>query len=267
MRLIAVASVDLPELEPYRTLRESTRHWRSGFFVCEGRKVVLRLLASGYDVISVLLSRSWLEELRGTLEEERFGATEVYVAPDELLDGITGVVMHQKLIAIARRPPQAPDELFLRPGARTVAVEGIADAENMGSIVRNAAAFGADALLAGGGSCSPFLRRSVRVSMGAIFSLPVRLEEDFIVTLSAWKSKGLRLIATTPRGGCPRLRDCLDPGGSAPFAMLFGSEGEGLSPEALALCDARFSIPMQRGIDSINVAHTVALALYDLSLG
>jgi tRNA G18 (ribose-2'-O)-methylase SpoU len=162
---------------------------------------------------------------------------------------------------------QAGEELLLRPGACTIVVEGIADAENMGSIVRNAAAFGAAALVSGGGSTSPFLRRSVRVSMGAIFSLPVRIEADLLRALTAWKQAGLRLVATTPRGGMPRVRDCFVQESSAPLALLFGSEGEGLSQEALELCDARFTIPMQRGIDSLNVAHTVALALYDWSLG
>lgn len=263
MRIHSITTLALPDLEPYRTLRDRTWHWQRGYFVAEGGNVVRRLFASNLDIVSLLLSNAWFERLRPSLEEERHDATDVYLAPDDLLETITGVSMHQRVMAIGRIPAGLP--LDTRAGRLHVALEGIADAENMGMIIRTCAAMGAHSLIAGPDSCSPWLRRSVRVSVGAVFSLPVHIADDLTSALARARDRyGWLVVATTPEGGMPALRAVLERyGRDRTLCLLFGSEGHGLTAAAMDLCEARYTIPMQAGIDSLNVAHAVAVALFD----
>ena len=266
MNLRRITSLDFPAVEPYRTLREKTRHWREGFFVAEGEKVIRRLIDSGIEIVSILMSTEWLETLEEVLRGERFASTDVFIGESKLLESIVGMTLHQKIMAIGRIPADpAPKELF---GSRTgfhVGLEGIANAENMGTAVRNCAAFGASSLVTGEDSTSPWLRRTVRVSMGTIFDLPSLRCEDLLVALRAFKRAfGLHVIGATPRGGESMIERCL-PDALAPVLLLFGSEGEGLTDEALRLCDARYSIPMYGSVDSLNVSTALAIALFDIA--
>ncbi len=263
MTIHPVSRLDLPELEPYTTLRENTRHWRSGFFVAEGEKVVLRLLESTLPILSMLLTPEWLAALEPQLQHERYHETVVYLAPPDLIDTIVGVRMHKRLMAIAPLPPHAdPWNAPQGPPPRLhVVVEGIADAENMGTIIRNCAAFGASTLVVGPDSSPPFLRRSVRVSMGTIFSLPVHECDDVVrFLLHARSQPGWKVVATTPRGGDTSIP--MD--GVSDLCLVCGSEGEGLTEEAMQACPERFSIPMHLGVDSLNVATALAVSLYEI---
>ncbi len=266
MRIIPVISLDDPELEPYRTLRGRTHHWQEGYCVAESEKVVRALLASSLEIHSLLLNADWLKKLEVELRNERFADTRVYVAFDQLLEQIVGFPLHQKLLAIGVLPENPPLEwLHNRQAGRAVhvALEGIADAENMGMILRNCAAFGAHSLIVGRDSSSPWLRRSVRVSLGNVFALEIHRSDDILHTLQHCRDAfGWRIIGTTPRGGEPNI-DTRRAGDVENICLLFGSEAYGLSEQALALCDARFSIPMRGGIDSINVANAVAVALFE----
>ncbi|MBI5646857.1 MAG: RNA methyltransferase [Ignavibacteriae bacterium] len=265
MLIHQTTSLDVPDLEPYRTLREKTHHWRDGFFVAEGEKVVRRLFASGREVVSILLSPAWFDELRATLEEPRFEALDVYVAEDALLESITGLALHKRLMAIGRIPPSPDLDALSAPltGSNLhVAIEGLADAENMGIIARNCAAFGVESLLTGEDSTNPWLRRSVRVSMGTIFSLRTHRSPSLLETLSELRDRhGWTLIGTTPRGGDTSLAR-LTSASTGPVCLVFGSEGRGLSTEALAACDGLYTIPMYGAVDSLNVANALAVALF-----
>ena len=270
MRVVPVTTLDLPELEPYRTLRARTWHWREGFFVAEGEKVVRALLDSRIEIVSLLTSASWLEVLKGSLTAERGPDTVIYLGEDALLEGIVGFPLHQKLLAIGRIPPNPPlEELHIRePGRHVhVALEGLADAENMGMILRNAAAFGVRSLIWGSDSTSPWMRRSVRVSLGNLFALRIHRADSLHDTLRRCREElGWRIVGTTPQGGDNHIVWDETPGKDARvehLCLLFGSEAEGLTDEALALCDAHFSIPMQGGVDSINVANAVAVTLFE----
>ncbi len=291
MRVVPVTTLDLPALEPYRTLRARTWHWREGFFVAEGEKVVRALLDSRIEIVSILTSKSWLEALEGSFTAERGPETVIYLGEDALLEGIVGFPLHQKLLAIGRIPPNPPlEELHTRaPGCHVhVALEGLADAENMGMILRNAAAFGARSLIHGPDSTSPWLRRSVRVSLGNLFALRIHRADSLHDTLRRCREElGWRIVGTTPRGGDNRIMWDETPGknentaaggqagspGQEPgdraghLCLLFGSEAEGLTDKALALCDAHFSIPMRGGVDSINVANAVAVTLFEAVRG
>jgi tRNA G18 (ribose-2'-O)-methylase SpoU len=258
MKLVRVDDLELVELEPYRTLREHTQHWRGGYFVAEGEKVVRRLLASDIGTVSVLCSAVWLDVLASELGAERHADLTVYVAPDDVLEQVVGYALHKRIMAIGRIPAQPDlDALGVRSGVH-VAVEGIADAENMGVMLRACAGMGAASFIAGADSTSPWLRRSVRVSMGTVFGLPVYRCDDVRATLGALQARhGWRIVGTVPRGGVPTL-----PAGDAPICLWFGSEGTGLSDEAIAMCDGLFTIPMHGDVDSLNVANAMAVALY-----
>lgn len=264
MNIRPITSLAEPDLEPYVTLRENTRNWRQGVFVAEGEKVVLRLLESSIPIISLLMSPSWWEILEPRLRS-RCADADVFIAPPDVIDTIVGLRMHKRILAIARIPENAPltnlppVEAPSRPRLH-VAVEGIADAENMGTIIRNCAAFGASTLIVGPDSSPPYLRRSVRVSMGTIFSLPVHGCGNLVdLLLQLHEYPGWRIIGTTPRDGTPCIRE----EAASDVCLVFGSEGLGLTEEALAACHERFTIPMHLGVDSINVANALAVTLYE----
>jgi tRNA G18 (ribose-2'-O)-methylase SpoU len=265
MHVQPVDTLELPELEPYRTLRGRTHHWRDGHIVAEGVKTVQALLASDLTVHSVLLNEAWLGALGDILAAPQFANTVAYVASDALLERIVGFPLHQKLLALAAVPVNPPLEDLRAPGDAPglhVALEGLADAENMGMVLRNCAAFGVDSVLVGPDSTSPYLRRSVRVSLGNVFSLRIHRAEDLHAALTTCRDRfGWHIVGTTPRGGSTELSKAWKTGRD--ICLLFGSEGEGLSEQALALCDDSFSIPMRRGVDSINIANAVAVSLYE----
>jgi len=265
MHVHPVDTLELPELEPYRTLRARTRHWQDGHIVAEGVKTVEALLASDFTVHSVLLNEAWLRTLRETLDAPRFSETVAYVASDVLLEGIVGFPLHQKLLALAAMPANPPLEDLAVPRntpALHVAVEGLADAENMGMVMRNCAAFGVDSVLVGPDSTSPYMRRSVRVSLGNVFSLRIHRADNLLDVLATCRERfGWHIVGTTPRGGSRTLEKAVHE--ERNICLLVGSEADGLSSDALALCDDHFTIPMHRGVDSINVANAVAVSLYE----
>ena len=147
-------------------------HWELGIFVAEGEKVVRRLLESPLEVLSLLVSPDWLSKLEGSGHVQGREGVAVFLAEQDLLWEIVGFNIHQGIMAVAR----VPAELLLAdlpPEHLLLALDGIRIAENAGVIVRNCAALGAHAILVGETSCSPYLRRAVRSSMGAIFRMPV----------------------------------------------------------------------------------------------
>jgi tRNA G18 (ribose-2'-O)-methylase SpoU len=267
MRLIPITSLDFPAVEPYRTLREKTQHWREGFFVAEGEKVFRRLVNSTLEIVSLLISSEWLETLSAELDGERFRDVDVFVGENDLLETIVGVTLHQKIMAIGRIPPEPDPTVLFSVGGFHVALEGIANAENMGTIARHCAAFGARSLITGRDATSPWLRRTVRVSMGTIFDVPAPRCDNILDSLRDWKTRfGLHLVGTTPLGGSAELARCLPRDNRhRPVCLLFGSEGEGLTDEAFAACDALYTIPMTGTADSLNVSTAVAITLFDFS--
>ena len=268
MNINKISSLDSREFELYLTLREQTHHWREGFAVVESEKSVRELLASDVEIESMLMTRHWIDRLGPLLKQKRHSETVLYEAEETLLTGIVGFQMHKSLLALARIPANPPLASLskLVQGQRAprihVALEAVADSENMGMILRNCAAFGVASLVTGEDSCSPWLRRSVRVSLGNIFKLTIHRSPDQLDSLRQLRdTHGWHIVGTTPRGGSPAIT--LPQKETKHICLLFGSEANGLTEEALALCDARFTIPMQNDVDSINVANSVAVALHE----
>ncbi len=252
---IDILDADDPRVADYQRLKERWLNAEGGRFVAESERVVRRLIGSGLAVHSVLLTKPRL----ATLADALGGRFPVYLAPQGLLDDIAGFHVHRGCLAIGERPAAA----VIPAGARTLVVlEDLTDVDNLGAIVRHAAAFGAEALVLSPRCADPFYRKAIRVSLGAVFALP-------IVRLAAWPNDLQRLRAD----GLSLLAAVVDPSATplarferpARLAILLGAEGPGLSPAAHALCDHRVTIPMSPGADSLNVATAAAIFLYALT--
>ena len=264
LNIETIKSLEAPELEVYRTLRRPDEHERAGVLVATNVKVLQRLLASRFRIVSVLLTPTWLERLEPRLRA-RSEYFPVYIGEQALLETITGYQLHQGALAVAKIPPQPGFESLLEAATRPLllaAVEGIANAENLGSLVRSCAAFGVSFLIVGETCGSPFQRRAVSGSMGAIFEQSVVQVNNLVATLMNLRTQGIRCLAAHPHPGSNRLSsedlrgDC---------CLVFGAEGPGLSAEALAACDGTVAIPMPSHMNSLNVASAAAVFLYEAS--
>jgi len=262
MRIIPVTSLDRAELAPYATLRQHEEHKRAGIFVAEGDKVVRRLLESNFGVVSVLLPEKRLAEFEPLLRA-RAEDVPVYVMEIAELEKLTGFPFFQGVLAVGKIPRTATLESVLAatPSPRLfVAIEGLTNAENVGLIVRNGAAFGAHALIVDGTSASPFLRRAVRNSMGTIFKLPIVEAATLTDALRAMRERGISMVAAHPRPDAPTIHDVAFTGDCC---LVLGSEGTGLSDDILPLCDQCAAIPMSNEVDSLNVASAAAVFLFE----
>jgi len=257
-----IQTLELPELAPYRTMRRQSEHREQGFFIAEGEKVVRRLLESDFAVVSLLLPARWLREYEPLLRS-RQEPIRAYVAEKEILERLTGFSMYQGVLAIGKIPPAPNLDAILEKSGRPclfAAIEDLSNAENVGVMARNCVAFGVQALLVGRSCGSPFLRRAVRSSMGAVFRLPVIEGIDLPQTLRDLRARGLRCVAAHPRSerrtlaGCNFTADC---------CLVFGGEGYGIPAETVAACDESVAIPMAGGVDSLNVANAAAVFFYE----
>jgi len=263
LQIIPVQSLDAPELALYRTLKRVEEHERAGVLVAANIKVVKRLLASRYPVVSALLTPAWLEKLEPQLRARPETDLPVYVAGQKVLETITGYKLHQGALAVAKLPPQPDFETLLNHSPRPLllaAVEGIASAENLGAVVRSCAAFGAHFLIIGETCGSPFQRRAVAGSMGTIFEQPLVKVRNLLATLAVLRARGVRCLAAHPRPGASRLAT-VDLRGDC--CLVFGAEGPGLSAPVLAACDDAVEIPMPSHMNSLNVAVAAGVFLYE----
>ena len=226
--------------------------------IAEGMAVIRRLLGSPYQLRSLLLTPRRLESLEDALAEVD---APVYLGTQEVVNAVSGFHLHRGALASAHRTP-LPDPLYLAAGTGLLVVgEGINDHENLGALFRNAAAFGAGAVLLDPTSADPLYRRSIRVSMGHVLRVPFATAKPWPAILPLLRSKGFELVALTPAGATD-LREL--PSGHR-TAVLVGAEGPGLSEDALDAADRRVRIVMAHGVDSLNVATATAIALHHLA--
>ncbi|MEJ0091483.1 MAG: RNA methyltransferase [Limisphaerales bacterium] len=258
-----VQTLDAPELALYRTLKRVEEHERAGVLVAANIKVVKRLLASRFPVVSALLTPAWLEKLEPQLRARMEAEIYVYVAGQKILETITGYKLHQGALAVAKIPPLPDLETLLQNSPRPLllaAVEGIASAENLGAVVRSCAAFGAHFLIVGETCGSPFQRRAVQGSMGTIFEQPLVRVDNLAETLAVLRTRGVRCLAAHPRPGAKKL-SAVDLRGDC--CLVFGAEGPGLTDMVLAACDDAVEIPMPSHMNSLNVAVATGVFLYE----
>lgn len=262
--IIPIDDPDDPRIADYRDIRERDLVGRRDLFVAEGEVVLAALIASTrHRPLSLLLDRRRLDGL-ATLLARLDPAVPVYAAARPVLDAIAGFPLHRGILALGRRaaPVGAADLLAgLPPRALVVAALGIANHDNVGGLFRNAAAFGADAVLLDAGCCDPFYRKAIRVSVGHVLGLAqarFAVAEDPVATLTA---AGFEVLSLSPSGS-ERLVDVVR---TPRTAILLGTEGPGLPADVLART-RQVAIPMAAGVDSLNVAVTSGIVLHHLAM-
>ncbi len=259
----AIDSFDHPSLIPYRTMKMQRDHYSQGIFVAEGEKIVRRLIETDFKIFSVLLPGKWLPEFRRLLEPRK-DVVEIFVAEKDVLEQLTGFSMYQGVLAAAKIPESQTIESIVATSRKPrlfVATDGINNSENMGTIVRNCAAFGAQALLISETSSSPYMRRAVRTSMGTIFKLPVVECKCLASTLRLLNKCGIKSVAAHPHS---EKKYIVDVDLTEDVCIVFGSEGLGISSEVLEACSESAEVEMAANIDSLNVGSASAVFLYEV---
>ncbi len=264
MTPISLTSADDPRIAAFRDVRERDLTGREGLFIAEG-EVVLNVLASPWSrcrARAVLLADKRLAKLEPVLARLEPDVP-IYIAPQEVLDGIAGFHLHRGILALGDKPgPLDPDAFLATRPARSVLVGavGIGNADNMGGIFRNAAALGACGLMIDPGCCDPFYRKAIRVSVGAVLRTPLMAGLSAPTMVERAEAHGYVPLALTPGDG-PELADLDIP---LRALVLLGAEGPGLPNEVLQRARP-VRIPMASGFDSLNVAATSAIVLHHLT--
>jgi tRNA G18 (ribose-2'-O)-methylase SpoU len=259
-----VHAADDARIDDYRNVPDPELLARRGVFIAEGRLVVRRLLEGRrFRVRSVMVTEPALASIGDALDAHP--SMPVYVVSQATMNGITGFNMHRGCLAVGERPPM-PDVVSLATGARRVLVmEGVANADNVGGLFRNAAAFGADAVLLDASSTDPLYRKAIRTSVGTALQVPFARVDDLGAALDTLRRAGLRLIALTPAPDARDLRETAADLRGQRLALLVGHEGQGLTDDTVEACDVRIRIPIAAGVDSLNVAAAAGIALYALT--
>ncbi|MEV4893433.1 RNA methyltransferase [Nonomuraea sp. NPDC055795] len=254
-----------PRLADYTGLRDvglrKSLEAERGLFLAEGEKVIRRAVGAGYPVRSALTTERWLPSLADVL-----GDALVYVVSDEIMTGVAGFPVHRGALASMERLPLPPVEEVLAGASRVVVLEDLVDHSNIGAIFRCAAALGVDAIVLSPRCADPLYRRSVKVSMGSVFSIPYARMGNWFDGLARLRELGFRSLALTPDQSAVPL-DAVKMGDRV--ALLLGSEGDGLSSRWLREADEAVCIPMSAqamaaGVDSLNVVAAAAIACHGL---
>jgi tRNA G18 (ribose-2'-O)-methylase SpoU len=263
--LIRVDDAADPRLADYVSLRDVQlrKHLEAehGLFIAEGEKVVRRAMAAGYPARSLLMAERWLPGLEAELD-----ATEApcYVVSERVAEEVTGFHVHRGALASLARLPLPTAEDVLAGTSRIVLLEDIVDHTNVGAVFRSAAALGMDAVLLSPRCADPLYRRSVKVAMGAVFSLPWTRLDGWYDALPRLSEAGFTTMALTPADNAVPLPEAVRRYGAGRVCVVLGSEGHGLTQQWLAAADVQVSIPMAAGVDSLNVAAASAVVFYAL---
>lgn len=263
MNIVTIDSPRHPGLEPYFSLTEAQLRNRldpeRAIFIAESPKVIKIALDKGYEPVSMLCERRHIDgDAAGLIE--RCGEMPIYTGDREVLASLTGYTLTRGVLCAMHRPAQ-PSARAVCDGAKRVAViDGVVDTTNIGAIFRSAAALGVDAVLLTTTSCDPLNRRAIRVSMGTVFIVPwAWVGDDYHAALGemGFDTVALALTERSVAIDDPVLR-------RPRLAMILGTEGDGLSREAIGRATYTARIPMSRGVDSLNVAAASAVAFWQL---
>ena len=286
MQFITIDSIDDERVAAYTNLTEIQLRNRlepeRGLFIAESPKVIARALAAGREPISLLVEEPWIEGMSQTFDvvDKRWGTDiPVYVASPEQLRQLTGYRLHRGALSAMRRWPLPSVEETCRDARRVAGMENIVDHTNVGALMRSAAALDVDAVLVTPSCGDPLYRRAARVSMGTVFQIPwTRIGGDdkhfwprrgleelrslgFTTVAMALSDDSISLDELTRRlNNSPESADHIDK-----LALIFGTEGDGLSRHTIAGADLTVKIPMSHGVDSLNVAASSAVAFYATS--
>lgn len=231
-----------------------------GGLLLDGAHLVGEALGAGLRIRQVIASAGALDrpEIRAILEALG-DDVQVSTATSMVMDAVSPVRSASGIVAIADRPANNAERMYAGAGTLVVVAVDIQDPGNLGAIVRVAEAGGATGVVAAGISANPFSWKALRGSMGSSLRVPIAVHRDTGVAISEARRRGCRIVATVPRGGDP-------PAGAdlrGPVALLIGSEGAGVSPDAIEAADARVTIPMRAPVESLNAAVAAAILVYE----
>ena len=271
MRAVAhtvfIEGVNDPALADYRALTDVELRRRTepadGIFIAEGEVVIRRALRAGYPMRSALMTQRWLAPVAELVADVD---VPLYVGSEELLESVTGFHVHRGALAAMGRLPLKRVTDVLPRSSRLVVLEDVNSHTNLGAIFRSAAGLGMDAVLLSPTCADPLYRRSVRVSMGEVFSIPYARIESWPSGLTELREAGFRVLALTPDSHAESI-DKIEVRDGDKLALLLGAEGPGLSKEALEAATSQVRIPMGNGVDSLNVAAATAVACYAITRG
>lgn len=254
-----IESPDDPRLEVYRDLKGATARARETF-VAEGEKLVLRLLESECRTESILCTASGRERLGDKIPAN----APIYVTTTAIISWIIGFKFHRGVLACGRRPPERTLESLWGGDTRQtstmiVCCPEIRDPENLGMIVRTAAAFGARGVIAGRAGTDPFSRRVLRTSMGTVLRLPIVQTDAWEAIVEGLHAAGIETVATVLDPNAEPLASTARP---EQVALFFGNEDAGLSEDLARHCRRRVTMPMAAGIDSLNVAVAAGIVMH-----
>lgn len=254
---------DDPRLEDYVHLRDVQLRTRleqdRQVYIAEGEKVVRRALEAGHAPASFLMAPRWVESLSDVLAEHDVPC---FVLDEKQIEQVTGFHVHRGALASVRRPVASDPDDVLRGARRVVVLEDLMDHTNVGAAFRAAAGLGFDAVLLSPRCADPFYRRAIKVAMGAVFTLPHARVDDWYATPELLRAHGFTTYALTLADDSVGLDTV--PTDLERLAVVFGSEGHGLTEHWQRSSDVRVTIPMASGIDSLNVASSVAVTCWHL---
>lgn len=268
LNLISIDRADDPRVAAYLNLRDSqlaAEFSPAGpCYMAEGRLVVETMLRAGRPAESVLLLPGRLDAMRSLLADLLPPETPVYVAPPAVLDTIVGIHLHRGVLALGRRWPLPSPGDVLRDATSLLVLEDLTNHDNMGGLFRSAAALGGPrpGVVLSPRSCDPLYRKSLRVSIGHALRVPYTVASDWPAAIDAINAAGFTTIAMTPTGSTD-LRDLAAARPARP-AIVLGTEGRGLSDDAMSRCALRARITMHNNVDSLNVVVAGAIALHAL---
>ena len=260
---VTVNSVDDERIRPYRHIADARALARTGLFVAEGRWVVQRLLARPqYLTKSVLVTPTAHAALEADLQ--RAGAhVQIYVVDQQVMDQIVGFNIHRGCLALAARPDVTElSAVSLDGHAQVVVLEGVNNPDNVGGIFRSAAAFAADLVVLGPGCGDPLYRKAIRTSMAATLDVPYVMSGAWPEALETLRGAGFQRLAFTLSPDAVPLEALTRP---ARVALVFGTEGAGLTAAAVQHCDVQVRVRMTNRVDSLNVTVAASIAMHHLA--
>ena len=256
---------DDPRIAVYRGVADAELLRSQGLFVAEGRLVVRRVIEDGrYRVRSMLLNEAAARSLEPAIAAV-MAHVPIYVCDADDFLGITGHDFHRGCLALIERPPALSIDDVMGDARLVVVLEAVGNADNVGGVFRDAAAFDAAGVILSPTCCDPLYRKAIRTSMGAALRVPFARAHDWPGALAQVRAAGFTIVALTPR----QPSESLDAFGSRPrpdrVALVVGAEGAGLTPAVEATADYRVRIPTSDGVDSLNLAVAAGIALYALA--
>ena len=264
MHLLLISDSTDPRLSDFRNVPDPELLRERGVFVAEGRLVVRRLLTeSPYATRSVMVTepaRAALADVLGARPD-----LPVYVVSPAVMKEVSGFNIHRGCLAIGERPPHLEWQDAVARAHTVVVLERVANADNVGGIFRNAAAFGAGAVLLDAATTDPLYRKAIRTSMGATLVVPFARVGPVVEIISQLSRGGFATVALTPASTAAPLRSVANDAHAKPLALVLGHEGDGLLEETLRACEFQARIAISTAVDSLNVASAAAIGLHEFS--